>query len=66
MKVTIINKKMNDDKKTKTKTKTTKAITSVARYAKERYWEDSSTTVVGRTLVCRIWRIITFNIKSKN
>jgi hypothetical protein len=32
---------MNDNKKTKTKT--TKAITSVARYAKERYWEDSST-----------------------
>jgi hypothetical protein len=55
---------MNDNKKTKTKT--TKAITSVARYAKERYWEDSSTTGVGRTLVCRIRRIITFNIKSKN
>jgi hypothetical protein len=52
--------------KTKTTTKTTKAITSVARYAKERYWEDSSTTGVGRTLVCRIRRIITFNIKSKN
>jgi hypothetical protein len=39
---------MNDNKKTKTKT--TKAIISVARYAKERYWEDSSTTGVGRTL----------------
>jgi hypothetical protein len=56
---------MNDNKKTKTKTKTT-AINSVARYTKERYWEDSSTTGVGRALVCRIRRIITFNIKSKN